>query len=40
MYISFTTLVKSGDRYALVKQAPVLGFFIVFLLVVGFLPLK
>ena len=37
MHISFTTLVESKDRYTLVKEAPILGYFIAFLFVV-FLP--
>ena len=34
MYTSFTTLVESGDRYALVMQAPVLGSFVGSLLLI------
>ena len=38
MYISFTTLVDSRDRYILVKQVPALDSFVVSLLIVCFFP--
>ena len=34
MYTSFTTLVKSENRYALVMQASILGYFFVSLLII------
>ena len=36
MQTRLTTLVKYEDRYALVRQAPTLGYFVVSLLVIHF----
>ena len=38
MHTSFTTLVESGDKYALVKQTPVLGSFVASLHIISFPP--
>ena len=38
MHSNYSTLVELGDRYTLVKQAPVLDAFVVFLLIFCFAP--